>query len=106
MGDWSLIGPIGEDGPAQGQGWDRVNEYAVAALSGRSTPLVQDKTLAELLCQGPPGLARRRRQDLKKRGFNVRPCAGPSVTTAAGTAAGPPSAQGAPSAASTPAEIC
>ena len=44
--DWALIGPIGEDTPIEG--WDSVNDYAVAALSGRSTPHLPDKSLPEV----------------------------------------------------------
>lgn len=92
--DWALIGPIGEDGPAQ---WDRLSECDVVSISGRSsgrsTPSAHhSSTLAERLCAGPFGGKPLRRKaqlkQLKKR------APGPLLSVSVGAAP----AQGAPEA--------
>lgn len=82
--DWALIGPIGEDGPAQ---WDHLAEYDVTSLSGRSTPSssLNQSSLAERLCAGPFGgraLRRHQHKQVKKR--LVRPLNAPVAAPAQG----------------------
>lgn len=90
--DWALIGTIGEDGPVQ---WDRLSEFEITCISGRSTPSssLSQSTLAERLCAGPFGgraLRRHQSKNFKKR-VSTRPAfSAPSAAPAQGAPEAPP----------------